>query len=211
MTFALLRRARVPLVPQRLTVSPRVPLLKISTFDKQRRGAKKYVRVGIKRGRQWRLVSFDVPPWEEKQGEGEKRMGRLYRVNTGDKKQLGRGHLSNVYRDGWIWGRNALVDAGLWIITSTLSWTVMQLAASFWRISVTPLESLSYFSLGSSSLSSSWLRKETCKMCSHFNVFLKRHSLQQHSVLSQTSLFKSHWQNPSCSKPKYTKCQLEGI
>lgn len=37
----------------------------------------------------------------------------------------------------------------------TLSWTVMQLAASFWRISVTPLESLSYFSLGSSSLSSS--------------------------------------------------------
>lgn len=38
------------------------PLLKISTFDKQRRGAKKYVRVGIKGGRQWRLVSFDVPP-----------------------------------------------------------------------------------------------------------------------------------------------------
>lgn len=37
----------------------------------------------------------------------------------------------------------------------TLSWTVMQLAASFWRISVTPLESLSYFSFGSSSLSSS--------------------------------------------------------
>lgn len=50
---------------------------------------------------------------------------------------------------------------GWWIITSTLSWTVIQLAASFWRISVIPLESLSYFSLGSSSLSSSCWRKQS--------------------------------------------------
>lgn len=39
------------------------PLLKIPTFDNQERGGgQEYARVGIKRGRQWCLVSFDVPP-----------------------------------------------------------------------------------------------------------------------------------------------------
>lgn len=46
MTFALLRRACVLLVPQRLTISLRVALLKnINRGEEQ-----KYVRVGIKRG-----------------------------------------------------------------------------------------------------------------------------------------------------------------
>lgn len=50
----------------------------------------------------------------------------------------------------------------------TLSWTVMQLAASFWRISVTPLESLSYLSLGSSSLSSSCTESRENDSCHGF-------------------------------------------
>lgn len=62
MTFALLRRAHVLPVPQRLTVSPRVPLLKNINIRQTEESGKKCVRVGIKRGRQWRLVSFDVPP-----------------------------------------------------------------------------------------------------------------------------------------------------
>lgn len=61
----------------------------------------------------------------------------------------------------------------------TLSWTVMQLAASFWRISVTPLESLSYFSLGSSSLSSSCTENRDGSPQGHI---WKSQRLKTHSV-----------------------------
>lgn len=156
--FGLLRRACVLPVPQRLTISARVAPLKISTFDKQRRGAKKYVRVGIKKKKERTMASgvFWCASLRGKAGEGEKRMARLYGLNRGDENQLWRGH---VYIKMWNLYLRLKCPCGWWIMTSTLSWTVMQLAASFWRISVTPLESLSYFSLGSSSLSSSWFEK----------------------------------------------------
>lgn len=122
-------------------------------------------------------------PEREKQGEGEKRMGcHLY--------------INNVCLR-WVDLRVKCPCGGWWIITSTLSWTVIQLAASFWRISVTPLESLSYFSLGSSSLSSSWWRKQTCKMGSRYNVFLKVFITTAQCPLRFTMFFESHRQNPS--------------
>jgi len=105
---------------------------------------RKIWKSGNKKRRQW-LRSTSL---RGKAGEGAKRMGC---------------HLSNVY----INNVKPVLDSG-----STLSWTVIQLAASFWRISVTPLESLSYFSLGSSSLSSSWLTKWTCKVGRHCMIYI---------------------------------------
>lgn len=93
MTFALLRRASVPLVPPWLTISPRVALLKTNGDEEQ-----KICKSGNKkRGRQWCLVPFDSPPWEGEAGEGEKIMACLYRFNRRQEIQLWSRHLSNVY------------------------------------------------------------------------------------------------------------------
>lgn len=49
MTFALLRRACVLPVPQRLTISLRVALLKISTFEQTRGEERKICKSGNKK------------------------------------------------------------------------------------------------------------------------------------------------------------------
>lgn len=152
-TSALLRRAFVPLVPHRLNIRPRVPLSqKYQPLTEE--WSKKKKRMCRRRNKKRKDKSAsDVAPWEEKQGE--KRMDCEHcdcARGIFKKAGLKRGALKCVHKQcgmccWWV---------DLRLITSTLSWTVMQLAASFWRISVTPLASRSYFSFGSSSLSSSW-------------------------------------------------------
>lgn len=81
----------------------------------------------------------------------------------------------------------------------TLSWTVMQLAASFWRISVTPLESLSYFSLGSSSLSSSCTRSR--ENDSHHGIMWNCQRLKTH-FLRGTQRWFSQWLSITTTRAK---------
>lgn len=142
-----------------------------------------------------------APVREKARRLGEKRMACLKRPSkTGGKPTL-RWHLSNerVNRKKHNWLDLKLKSPhGWWIITLTLSWTVIQLAASFWRISVTPLESLSYFSLGSSSLSSSWWRQE---MGSHWNTFSE--GSHYNRVTSKTS--ESFAENGPGSEMEHTK------